>query len=222
MAAEKPGSQQAADRSAESQKQRRGDLRKQVSEQLTKLQAAPQGETAPQQRAMPPQREATMGIGGMLLPSERVEEESASPPTSSGAGHLSLDLDLTPVGTAYHFRKLHGEPRLVLDVRHEAIRRSVLAVVWAALCLVLATAVVQGLRRPNAAALALRHWPWFALLIGAIWLFLLPVGVLGLVLLITASCILIGRLRKPESAGLEMPKIAEEKAVDSGIDANRQ
>ena len=59
-----------------------------------------------------------------------------------------------------HFRKPRDPP--VLDVRHECGRR-VLAIVWAGLC--------QGHGRrswsqtPERAALALRHWPWFALLI---------------------------------------------------------
>jgi drug/metabolite transporter (DMT)-like permease len=113
---------------------------------------------------------------------------------ASGIGQLSLKLDVTPVGTAYHFRKLHGEPRLVLGARHESLDRGLTAVIWAGLCLTLAITVIRGLRRPDALKRAHRHWPWLAAIAGTAWLFLLPAGVLGLVLLVTALCLLITRL----------------------------
>jgi hypothetical protein len=69
-------------------------------------------------------------------------------------------------------------------------------VVWAGLCLALAAAVVQGLRRPDALARAHRIWPWLAAVAGTAWLFLLPAGVFGLALLVTALCVLIARLPK--------------------------
>jgi hypothetical protein len=109
---------------------------------------------------------------------------------------LSLDLDLALVGTAYHFRKLHGDPRLVLDARHESLTRTVLALIWAGLCLALAVTVTHILKRPNAAVLARRYWPWLAALAGIVWLFLLPAGVCGLVLLVTALCVLVRRVRQ--------------------------
>ena len=114
-----------------------------------------------------------------------------------GTGHLSLDFELPLVGTAYHFRKLYGEPRLVLRARHEEVGRLLAAIVWASLCLALAAVAIQGVRRPNAVALAHRHWPWLAAVAGTIWLFLLPVGVLGLILLATALCVLISRAQAP-------------------------
>jgi hypothetical protein len=113
---------------------------------------------------------------------------------------LSLDLNVAQVGTAYHFRKLHGEPRLVLDARHESLTQTLLALVWAGLCLTLAVAVAHILRRPNAAALARHYWPWPAAVVGIVWLFLLPAGVFGLILLVTASCVLVARLRKRRPA----------------------
>ena len=105
------------------------------------------------------------------------------------------------MGTAYHFRKLHGEPRLVLRARHEDLTHWLSAIVWAALCLALATAVIQVLRRPDAAALAYRNWPWLAAATGTAWLFLLPLGVFGLALLVTALCVLTARSRKQQTAG---------------------
>jgi hypothetical protein len=84
-----------------------------------------------------------------------------------------------------------------LRVRHEDLTRALTALVWAALCLALAIAVIKVLRRPNAAALARHYWPWLAAVIGTAWLFLLPAGVFGLALIVTASYVLIARLRTP-------------------------
>ena len=80
------------------------------------------------------------------------------------------------MGMAYHFRKVHGEPRLVLSARHEDVGRGVSAVIWAALCLVLAAAAVQTLRRPDAVSWMRRRWPVLAVIVGLAWLFLLPAG----------------------------------------------
>ncbi len=191
--------------------QQRGKLREQAAEQLEKLQTMQQEERIQQKKAAPqqpselPEGEREAGTVG-LQPAvdQRTGEQSpqdgqaapGAPMAAAGTGYLSLDLDLTLVGTAYHFRKLHGEPRLVLRARHENLGRFVSAIVWAGLCLALATATICGLRRPNAAALAYRCWPWLAVVAGAAWLFLLPAGVLGLALLVTALCVLIARLEK--------------------------
>jgi hypothetical protein len=163
--------------------QQRGELRKQATEQLERLQVLDRkepvqpGKAAPQEPAELPQS----------------KQETAA---AAGTGQLSLDLDIAPVGTAYHFRKLHGQPRLVLRARHEDLSRGLSAIIWAGLCLALAAAVVQGLRRPDALASAYRYWPWLAAITGTAWLFLLPAGVFGLALLVTALCVLIARLRK--------------------------
>ncbi|MFW6106611.1 MAG: DUF1559 domain-containing protein [bacterium] len=109
------------------------------------------------------------------------------------AGYLSLDLDLDLEGRPYHFRKLHGDPRLVLKARHEELDRLLIALVWAGLCLLLAAAIVYVLRRRDAGVLARRTWPWLAAIAGTAWLFLLPAGVLGLGLLVVSLCVLISR-----------------------------
>ena len=180
---------------------RRGDLRKQAAEQLEKLQTLEekQGKTTD---------------GPTPVVDEGVEEQtpqngqpaSGTPADAVGVGQLSMDLDLAPVGTRYHFRKLHGEPRLVLSVRHKDLSRSLSAIIWAGLCLALATAVIQGLRRPDALARTYRCWPWLAAIAGTAWLFLLPAGVLGLILLITALCVLIVRVRKRRTTDSKTPK----------------
>jgi prepilin-type N-terminal cleavage/methylation domain-containing protein/prepilin-type processing-associated H-X9-DG protein len=199
--------------------QRRGDLRKQASEQLTKLQTMEQGIPAEQSKTLPQrppvlsEQDSVMGMPGMSFSDRRTKDgipldgqtaSSTGPgtaPVASGTGQLSLELDLALVGTAYHFRKLHGDPRLVLHVRHEDLSRRLLAIVWAGLCLALTIVVIQGLRRPNAAALANRRWPWLAMVAGTVWLFLLPAGVFGLALLVVAMCVLIARLRKQPTTG---------------------
>jgi len=195
--------------------ERRGDLRKQAAEQLAKLKttqqegAGPAGKAAPKQP--PEQQEAEPKKAAAGLP-PAVDEPAAEPSPAEGpappsapadfaaTGRLSMDLDLALAGTAYHFRKLHGDPRLVLHARHEDLTRALSAVVWAALCLTLAIVVIQVLGRPNAAALAQRYWPWLTAVIGTAWLFLLPAGVCGLVLVMTASYVLIARLRTPSHA----------------------
>jgi len=191
--------------------QRRGDLRKQAAEQLEKLQMPERkepiqpGKAAPQKPSeLPKGKQATAADGlwpaggegaGEQLPRDG-QAAPGAPAPAAGTGQLSLDLDVAPVGTRYHFRKLHGEPRLVLRARHEDLSRGLSAIIWAGLCLALATAAIQGLRRPDVLARAYRCWPWLAAIAGTAWLFLLPAGVFGLALLVTALCVLIARMRK--------------------------
>jgi len=108
---------------------------------------------------------------------------------------------LALVGNAYHFRKLHGEPRIVLSVRHENLTHLLTAIIWASLCLALTVVAIQVLRRPNAAALANRYWPWLVAVAGTAWLFLLPIGAIGLCLLVTALCVLIARSQTRQTTG---------------------
>ncbi|MCD4726390.1 MAG: hypothetical protein K8R46_01920, partial [Pirellulales bacterium] len=191
--------------------QRRGDLRKQATEQLEKLQMPERrepiqsGKADPQKPSeLPKGKQATAADGLWPAGGKGAGEQSprdgqaapGAPVDAAGAGQLSLDLDVAPVGTRYHFRKLHGKPRLVLRARHEYLSRGLSAIIWAGLCLTLATAAIQGLRRPDVLARAYRCWPWLAAIAGTAWLFLLPAGVFGLALLATALCVLIARTRK--------------------------
>jgi hypothetical protein len=192
--------------------QGRGKLREQAAEQLEKLQTSrqeerSQEEAAPQQPSELPDGQQEAGTDAPA-PSmdERTGEQApqdgqaaSGPPVAAARSDLSLDLDLALVGTAYHFRKLQGEPRLVLRARHENLGRFLIAVLWGGLCLALAAVAVYGLRRPNAAALAYRGWPWLAVVTGTVWLFLLPLGVIGLALLVTGLGVLIARSRKPQT-----------------------
>jgi hypothetical protein len=193
--------------------ERRGKLREQAAEQLMKLQQ--EGRT----REETPGQQQTLGLpdaqldaGAVGLPPEMDERtgepvlpvgqsELRAPSAVAGAGYLSLDMDLALVGSPHHFRKLHGDPRIVLRARHEDLTHLLSAVVWAGLCLGLAAAAIGVLRRPNAAAVASRYWPWLAAVIGTAWLFLLPWGALGLLLLVIALCVWVARTCKPRGRG---------------------
>ena len=175
----------------------RGRMREQAVDQLERLQSKrremkvqqPESATVPAFENQPSSTESeTLGSTASAAQSTPSlgQSEGAQPPQAAKAGYLSLDLDLVPVGVAYHFRKLQGNPRLVLETRHEEIGRWAIAVLWAAICLVLAAAVIVGMRRPNAAELAQRNWPWFAAAAGAAWLFLLSVSFGGVVLMLAA------------------------------------
>jgi prepilin-type N-terminal cleavage/methylation domain-containing protein len=213
--APKDEGKQRPDEPRDRPEQRRGELRKQAAEQLAKLRSVPpEAPASPKpdvpaparKPAAPPKGKPAAGTGDLKpavtgRPGERTPQAVPAAPgiATAAAGHLSFDLDVTPVGTAYHFRKLHGEPRLVLSARHGVLGRWLSASVWAVLCLALATAVVHILRRPHAAAFAARGWPWLAAVAGTAWLFLLPAGVCGLALLVTALCVLIARSHKRQT-----------------------
>ena len=201
--AEKHGQRQAAGRP----QQQRGELRQQAAEQLERLQTLQKGKGIDRESAEPQRPAETMErrpADAMIDSLQRTQEVTSEAGEGDrvamvGTGHLSLDLDLTLVGTAYHFRKLQGDPRLVLRARHEDIDRFLAALVWAGLCLLIGVATIYGLTRPNAAELAYRHWPWLAAIVGVAWLFLLPAGGFGLAILATTLWILISRSRTSRS-----------------------
>ncbi|MFO7907292.1 MAG: hypothetical protein R6U98_31880, partial [Pirellulaceae bacterium] len=186
--------------------QQRGRLREQAAEQLDRLKSIQREDRGQQdvdrsQRLSKSPQSEEKAAAVDTVP-EREQRTKAEPQQggkavraapAAGTGSPSLDLHLDLKGSPYHFRKLHGQPRLVLNVRHEDLDRFLIAVVWAGLCLVLAAAAVYGLRRPDAAVLAYRGWPWLAAVAGTAWLFLLPAGVFGLALLVVSLWVLMGR-----------------------------
>ena len=112
-------------------------------------------------------------------------------------GPLSLDLDLTPVGTPYHFRKLHGDPRIVLSARHErfnAVGCPPLSGPYSVWAWQRPSSMPCG--RSDLAPWLNRGWPWLAAIAGIAWLFLLPAGAVGLIVFFIALCVLIGRASK--------------------------
>ena len=97
-------------------------MRKQAADQLLRLQTIEQQEL--NQRKKAAAREPTELLHERLEPTaegvplitegpgQRSQPNALSrgkcPAAAAGTGQLSLDLDVAPVGTAHHFRKLHG------------------------------------------------------------------------------------------------------------------
>ncbi len=196
--------------------QQRGQLRDQAAEQLERLQTTKekervkQPEGQPQQPAVSPEerKPEEPGMPGVeqapaAEPPGGGQPVSGLPQGGFGVGSLSLNVDLTPVGTPYHFSKLHGDPRLVLHARHEDIDRLVTAVVWAGLSLAMAAAAIYGARRARATSAKFRGWPWLGVGGGIVWLFLLPVGILGWILLVISLGRLITRSRKEQATRVD-------------------
>lgn len=159
--------------------QQRGRLREQAAEQLDRLQSlqekgrGQQEIDSPQRPAKSLQSQEEAAAVDTVLDTERQTKaepqqggKAVRAAPAAGTGSPSLDLHLDLKGSPYHFRKLHGQPRLVPNARHEDLDRLLIAMVWAGLCLVLATAVIYGLRRTDAALLAYRGWPWLAAVAG--------------------------------------------------------
>ena len=159
--------------------QPRDELRQQAVDQLIRLKGDPDQE--PQPAAKP-------------------EAERSAPvalPIPDSSGDWADDHELAPVGTAHHFRKLHGDPRLALRARHQEWDRYLTSLIWAGFCLLLAAAAIRGLTRPKLAKRVRRDWPIWALVGGVAWLFLLPAAILGWLLLVMAACVLVARTRHP-------------------------
>jgi hypothetical protein len=178
------------DPAADSTEHQREQLRKQADEQLFQLQTVQPDEPAEQEdvsAAQPPPAADTQDV---LSQSIAPDDPAAAP------GDLGLDIELAVVGTEYYFRKVHGDPRLTVRVRDRTLGRWIGASVWAVLCLALAVVAIEGLRRPDAVRRVRQHWPWLVAAAGAVWLFLLPLGGFGLLLLTTALCVLIKRSQR--------------------------
>ena len=137
-------------------------------------------------------------IPGVMSPADQTAQVA---PDGIATGPLSVDLDLAPVGTPYHFRKLHGDPRIVLSTRHEHLTHWLAAVIWAAFCLGLAAVAIYALRRSDLMTWLNRGWPWLAAVAGIAWLFLLPAGVLGLIVFVIALCVLFSRASQQTADG---------------------
>jgi prepilin-type processing-associated H-X9-DG protein len=185
------------DESGSRQVQQRGRLREQAVEQLERLQTkqmemkilqdkSASAESFDLQQQMNAQGELDQPRPTTQFPSTPSLARPVKPTHVAKTGYLSLDLDLAPVGNAYHFRKLQGDPRLILQARHENIGRMLTAALWAGICLALAITIIRVLRRPNATELAQHVWPWLVAAAGVAWLFLLPISLAGLVLTIVA------------------------------------
>jgi hypothetical protein len=112
------------------------------------------------------------------------------------AGIQSIDISIPLVGEAHHFTKLLGEPKLTLSARHDDVTRWSANGVWGVLCVALACVLSYAFSRPQVLAWFRRGWPWLAVVLGAAWLFLLPFGMGGLVLLAVGLSVLAWRTRR--------------------------
>ncbi len=111
------------------------------------------------------------------------------------AGIQSIDISIPLIGQPQHFIKLLGDPKLTLTARHQDVTRWSASGAWAGLCIGLIVALVLTLTRPQATDWLRRGWPWVASLLGTAWWFLLPLGYLGLALLLVGLAILAWRTR---------------------------
>jgi len=185
------------DARAEDTVEQRDKLREQAAAQLEKLQNMQGQESPPAQDAESSPATAPAADGSRADAQPLRPAAPAVPDNLTRGGSLSLDLDLAPVGVAYHFGKLHGDPRLVLQVHHANRERRRAAILWAGFCLALAVVFVRYLRRPDAAAKFARRWPWLAIIVGVVWLFLLPAGAFGLAVAVIAAWVLVARAHRP-------------------------
>ena len=121
--------------------EQRDRLREQAATQLEKLQSmegrvSPPAQAALSHKPPPPPLQAGAAADGSSLSALPPQTAApAIPADAARSGYLSLDLDLAPVGIAYHFGKLHGDPHLVLQVHHVDRDRRLAAILWAGVCL---------------------------------------------------------------------------------------
>lgn len=188
-----PQAPQPRDPAADSTEHQREQLRKQADEQLFQLQTDLPDQTDGTEQA------ATDPSQTPADPDVRPQEAQVPADPAAAFSDFGMDVELAVVGTEYYFRKVHGDPRLTIRVHDRTLGRWIGASIWAVLCLGLTVLALEGLRRPNAAQRIRQHWPWWAAAAGAIWLFLLPLGSLGLLLLTAALCVLIIRWQRPSA-----------------------
>ena len=116
------------------------------------------------------------------------------------AGIQSIDISIPLIGEAHHFTKLLGEPKLTLSARHDDVTRWTANSAWGVLCVALAGVLSFAFSRPQVLAWFRRGWPWLAIVVGTAWLFLLPLGTGGLVLLVLGLSVLAWRTRRVSQA----------------------
>jgi hypothetical protein len=116
--------------------------------------------------------------------------------STARAGIQSIDISIPLVGEAHHFTKLLGEPKLTLSARHDDVTRWSANGAWGVLCVALAGVLSFAFSRPQVFAWFRRGWPWLAVVLGTAWLFLLPLGTGGLVLLAVGLAVLAWRTRR--------------------------
>jgi hypothetical protein len=189
---------------------------KEQQDQTRALQTPEQAVDGLAQNARPSGARAPVGagLGGMASGSKPSFRPAASIPQTPGggagggagtqliggdattrAGIQSIGIEIPRVGKPQHFMRILGDPKLVVSARHQDLGRWSGRLVWAALCLGFAAFLLIALSQSRVWAFIYAQWPWFAAATGVAWLFLLPLGLGGLLLAVPAIAVLAWRTR---------------------------
>jgi len=100
----------------------------------------------------------------------------------TGAGGLSLDMNLPQEGQKLTFSKSGGDGRLALGLRPRASLEVGFGLAWTVVWLLVALGLIAALGRTDALAAILHRLPLIAVGLGLAWFFLLPLAPLGFLL----------------------------------------
>jgi len=103
-------------------------------------------------------------------------------PGWTGAGGLSLDVNLPQEGQKLTFSKSGGDCRLALGLRPRASLEGGFGLAWTVVWLLVALGLIAALGRADALVLILHRLPLIAVGLGLAWYFLLPGAPLGFLL----------------------------------------
>jgi hypothetical protein len=111
------------------------------------------------------------------------------------SGVQSIDIEIPVSGKPYHYMRLLGDPKLSLAARDQEVTRWTAGAAWALLCVTLAGLIAYLAANSQAHTWARIGWPWLAIAIGCTWLFLLPIGYAGCILIVVGASVLAWRTR---------------------------
>src|SRR5262249_37562621 len=100
-------------------------------------------------------------------------------------------------GNSHYFIRLLGDPKLTLATRRHDINQWLASGLWASLCIALTAMLVFAFTRTQVSIWLRSSWPWLAVAIGCAWLFLLPLGLAGCVLIAVGASVAAWRTRRP-------------------------
>lgn len=105
----------------------------------------------------------------------------------TGAGGLSLPIEIPQDGQKLTFSKSGGEARLALGLRPRASLETGFGLAWTLVWLAVAVALIAALARPDALHALAGRLPLILLGLGLAWYFLLPAWALGLALFLLGA-----------------------------------
>jgi hypothetical protein len=100
----------------------------------------------------------------------------------TGAGGLSLDMNLPQEGQKLTFSKSGGDGRLALGLRPRASLEAGFGLAWTVVWVLVALGLIAAFGRADALAALLHRLPLIAVGLGLAWYFLLPLAPLGFLL----------------------------------------